>query len=421
MVEQVRLDGKKILVGVTGSIAAYRACELVRLYVNAGADVRVVMSEAAARFVSPLTFEALSGQKPLCETTETWEGDLNHIGIGEWADLFVIAPATANTINKMANGIADNLLLQTALAYAKTTLLCPAANPRMIGHPVTEGSLKLLKLHRIDVVEPQTRPLACNTVGKGAMAEPATIFAHSLRHLFEEEYWRDRRVVVTGGGTIEKIDEVRYLSNFSSGKMAEALVTALYAKGADVCYVTTREPRSIPPVHVIRVESAEEMLSYTEDALRVAKKGLLTRPSFHSESGHPELVQKSPWLFMAAAVSDYRPAHPQHGKLKKSALGGQWSLELVETPDILASLDKRGIKSVAFKAEMDRERALEHARRALKEKGVDAVALNILESSRSFGSDTNAVTLVTPEKEIEIPQATKFDVALSMLEALEHL
>ncbi|WP_457595039.1 bifunctional phosphopantothenoylcysteine decarboxylase/phosphopantothenate--cysteine ligase CoaBC [Hydrogenimonas sp.] len=421
MVEQVRLDGKKILVGVTGSIAAYRACELVRLYVNAGADVRVVMSEAAKRFVSPLTFEALSGRTPLCEATERWEGDRNHIGIGEWADLFVIAPATANTINKMANGIADNLLLQTALAYPKTTLLCPAANTRMVEHPVTEGSLKLLKLHRIDVVEPQTKRLACNSVGKGAMAEPATIFARSLPHLFEEAYWKQRRVVVTGGGTIEKIDEVRYLSNFSSGKMAEALVTALYARGADVCYVTTREPRSIPPVHVIEVESAEEMLQYTADALRVAKKGLLTRPSFHSESGRPELVQKTPWLFMAAAVSDYRPAHPQSGKLKKSALGERWSLELVENPDILASLDKSGIKSVAFKAEMDREKALDEARRALKEKGVDAVALNILDSSRSFGTDTNAVTLVTGEKEIEIPQASKFDVALSMLEALEHL
>ncbi len=421
MLEQVRLDGKRVLVGVTGSIAAYRACDLVRLYVKAGADVRVVMSEAAKRFVTPLTFEALTNSRVLHEDTEEWSSDLNHIGIGEWADIFVVAPATANTINKMSNAIADNLLLQTALAYGGTTLLCPAANTRMLEHPLTEGSLKLLKLHRIEVVEPQTKLLACNSVGRGALAEPETIFSVSLKHLFEDDYWKNRRVVVTGGGTVEKIDEVRYISNFSSGKMAEAMVTALYAKGADVCYVTTKKPGSIPPVHVIEVQSAEEMLKYTGDALRVAKKGVLTKPSFHSESAHLELVQKAPWLFMAAAVSDYRPAHPQTGKLKKAALGREWSLQLVENPDILQSLDRSGIKTVAFKAELDKERALENAKRALQEKRVDAVALNVLKDSGSFGSETNAVTLVTPEKEVEIPQASKFEVALSMLEAVKAL
>ncbi len=421
MVEQVRLDGKRILIGVTGSIAAYRACELVRLYVKAGADVRVVMSKAAKRFVTPLTFEALCGNRVLHEESEEWSSDLNHIGIGEWADLFVIAPATANTINKISNAIADNLLLQTALAFAGTTLICPAANTRMLEHPVTQGSLKLIKLHRVEIVEPQTKLLACNSVGKGAMAEPETIFSVSLKHLFEDEYWKNRRVVVTGGGTIEKIDDVRYIGNFSSGKMAEALVTALYAKGADVCYITTKEPISIPPVHVIKVESAREMYRYTEDALKVAKKGVLTKPSFHSESNQPQLVQKSPWLFMAAAVGDYSPSHPQSGKLKKSALGKKWSLELVQNPDIIASIDKTGIKTVAFKAELDKKSALENARAALAEKGVDAVALNILEGSSGFGSYTNAITLITAKKETEIPAATKSAVAFSMLEALKGL
>ncbi len=421
MVEQVRLDGKRILVGVTGSVAAYRACELVRLYVNAGADLRVVMSEAAKRFVSPLTFEALSGGPVLHEESESWSSDLNHIGLGEWADLFVIAPATANTINKLSNGIADNLLLQTALAFDKMTLLCPAANTRMLEHPVTQGSLKLLKLHRIEVVEPQTKLLACNSVGKGALAEPKTIFSVSLKHLFEDEYWKNRRVVVTGGGTVEKIDDVRYIGNFSSGKMAEALVTALYAKGADVCYITTKEPKSIPPVHVIKVESAVQMQKYVEEALSVAKKGVLCKPSFHSESDQPRLIQKSPWLFMAAAVGDYRPSHPQSGKLKKDTLGDEWSLKLVKNPDIIASIDKSGVKTVAFKAEMDRESALKNAKKALEEKGVDAVALNILDGSSSFGSETNAVTLITAEKEIEIPQTSKFEVAFSMLEALKTL
>ncbi len=419
MTHQMRLDGKKILIGVTGSIAAYKACELVRLYLKAGAEVRVVMSESAKRFVSPLTFEALSGHKVLHLETESWESDLNHIGIGEWADLFIIAPATANTINKMSNGIADNLLLQTALAYPRTLLLCPAANTRMIEHPVTVASMKLLKLHRIEVVEPHSGLLACQTVGNGAMAEPETIFAVSLKHLFEDEYWKNRRVVVTGGGTIERIDDVRYLSNFSSGKMAEALVTALYAKGADVCYITTKEPQAIPPVHVIKVESAKEMMQYIQDSLRVAKKGVLTKPSFHSETGRPELVQKAPWLFMAAAVSDYTPAFAQRGKLKKEALGDTWRLELVKNPDILASIDKTGIKTLAFKAEMDARKALEHARRALVEKKVDAVALNILDAEHGFGSDTNAITLVTEEERVEIPRSTKTDVALALLEKLE--
>jgi len=421
MVDQIKLHGKKILIGVSGSIAAYKACELVRLYVKAGADVRVVMTESAKRFVSPLTFEALTSNAVLHEETESWSSDLNHIAIGEWADIFVLAPATANTINKLSNGIADNLLLQTALAFDKMMLLCPAANTRMIENPVTVASMKLLKLHRIEVVEPQTKLLACNTVGNGAMADPETIFAVSLKHLFEDEYWKNRRVVVTGGGTIEKIDDVRYLSNFSSGKMAEALVTALYAKGADVCYITSREPQSIPPVHVIKVESAEDLLTFTEDALRVAKKGVLTKPSFHTETGRPELIQKTPWLFMAAAVSDYRPAYPQSGKLKKESLGDRWMLELVKNPDILASINKEGVKTVAFKAEMNADTALKSAKKALTDKAVDAVALNILKDSRSFGSDTNQIRLITEEKEIEIPEATKIDVALNMLESLKTL
>jgi len=420
MVKQLKMDGKNILIGVSGSIAAYKSCELVRLFVNAGADVRVVMTEAAKRFVTPLTLEALSSNEVLCENSESWSSDLNHIGIGEWADLFIIAPASANTINKFASGIADNLLLQTALAYDKTILLCPAANTRMIENPTTVANLKRLQLHRLEVVEPQVGKLACNTVGNGAMADPKTIFATASKHLFEDEYWKNRRVVVTGGGTIEKIDDVRYLTNFSSGKMAESLVTALFAKGADVCYITTREPQDIPPVHVIKVESAKEMLQFTQDAIRVAKKGVLTKPSFHSETSQPLLLQKTPWLFMVAAVSDFSPAFPQQGKLKKSNLGDEWSLQLKVNPDILKTLNKDGIKTVAFKAEMDEENALNSATALLEEKQVDAVALNILKSSKSFGSDTNSITLISSDKNIEIPHNDKLNIAFCLLENLKE-
>ena len=418
MLSQVKLGGKKVLVGVTGSIAAYKACDLVRLFVKAGADVRVVMSESAERFVTPLTFEALTGNPVLHQESESWHSGNDHIGVGEWADCFVIAPATANTLNKMASGIADNLLLQTALAYGGSTLVAPAANTRMIEHPATVANLKRLVLGRVEIVEPQKKLLACGTEGNGAMADPLTIFAASLKPLFEHDYWKNRRVVVTGGGTIERIDEVRYLSNFSSGKMAEALVTALYAMGADVCYITTKEPGEIPPVHVIRVESAREMMEYTQDSLRVAKKGVLLKPSFHNDLQEPKLVRKSPWLLMAAAVSDYRPAHPQQGKLKKEALGDHWCMELVKNPDILASIDKEGIHTLAFKAEMDSENAEKNALEALERKGVDAVALNILKNRKSFGTDTNAVTLLTSQKRIEIPEADKIDVAFAILRAL---
>ena len=419
MVERLRLDGKRVLLGVTGSVAAYRACELARLFFKAGAEVRVVMTESAKRFVTPLTFEALTNRAVLHEGTERWEGDLNHIGVGEWADLFVVAPATANTLNKMASGIADNLLLQTFLAFDKPTVVAPAANTRMIENPTTVASMKRLGLHRVEFVEPQTKLLACNTVGKGAMAEPLDIFAVAAKKLLSREYWENRRVVVTGGGTVEKIDEVRYLSNFSSGKMAEALATALYARGADVCLVTTRKPGALPPVHLIEVESAQEMLEYTEDALRAAKKGVLLKPGFHNDLQQPRLVQKTPWLFMAAAVSDYRPAYPQQGKLKKEAVGERWSLELVQNPDLLLSLNREGVKTLAFKAEMDPKTALESAQKLLERKKVDAVALNVLQNSASFGSDDNALTLVTEECTLEIPRDDKLAVALALLDALE--
>jgi len=420
MVKQLKMSGKNILIGVSGSIAAYKACELVRLFVKAGADVRVVMTEASKRFVTPLTFEALSGNAVLEEKSESWCNDLNHIGIGEWADLFIMAPASANTINKFASGIADNLLLQTALAFDKTILLCPAANTRMIENPTTVANLKRLKLHRLEIIEPQVGKLACNTVGNGAMADPKVIFATSSKHLFEDEFWKNRRIVVTGGGTIEKIDDVRYLTNFSSGKMAESLVTALYAKGADVCYITTSDPQDIPPVHVIKVESADEMLQYTKDALRIAKKGILCKPSFHSDISQPQLIQKTPWLFMVAAVSDYRPAFPQQGKLKKSILDDKWILEMVPNPDILRTLNKEGIKTVAFKAEMDEKNALKHATALLDDKGVDAVSLNILKNSKSFGADTNSVTLIKKDQNIEIPQSDKLNIAFSILENLKE-
>jgi phosphopantothenoylcysteine decarboxylase/phosphopantothenate--cysteine ligase len=417
----IELIGRRVLLGVTGSIAAYKACEIARLFIRAGAEVQVVMSPAAERFVSPLTFEALTRRPVLTEGTESWATELNHIEVGKWAEVYLLAPATANTVNKLAKGIADTLPLQVALAFAGPLLVAPAANTQMLRNHYTEGSLKMLRVNDITVVEPVRKRLACGDEGNGALAEPLEIFYQGARALMRESFWEDRKVVVTGGGTRERIDGVRVLSNRSSGKMANALATALWLRGADVCYVTAAPHATLPAeVYTIDVESASEMGEYTADCIRVAKKGKMTSPSMNRDEPI-SLVKKTPYLFMAAAVSDYTPRYPQEGKLKKSALGEHWSLELVRTEDILASLDKRGIVSIAFKAETDPEAGPDNARRLLDEKGVDAVCYNHVGGATGFGSDENAVTFIHAEGEIQLAQAPKPLLAFGILDAARSL
>ena len=414
------LKNKKILVAVTGSIAIYKTLELIRLYIKAGAIVKVIMTDSAKKFINPITFEAISQNKVLDENSENWDKnqDYNHIDIGKWSDIFVIAPASANTINKLANGIADNLLLQTALAYPRMKLLCPAANTNMIKNPLTQASLKMLKLCNFEIVSTVTKELVCKDVGDGAMAEPADIFDATCRELLKEEYWVNRRVVLSGGGTLEKIDDVRYISNFSSGKMATSLATALYYKGAEVCLVSTRGYENLPKgIHLIKVDGSLEMYEYLVDSLRVAKKGVLTKPTLMDNST-PTLILKKPYLFMVAAVSDYLPTYPQNGKLKKELIGTQWSLELKQNMDILKSLDKDGIYSVGFKAEMDETTALNSATSMMEKKNLDAVCLNILNENNNFGSDTNEIELILKNTSFEF-KGTKLDISLDILEKLE--
>lgn len=414
------LKNKKILVAVTGSIAIYKTLELIRLYIKAGAIVKVIMTDSAKKFINPITFEAISQNKVLDENSENWDKnqDYNHIDIGKWSDIFVIAPASANTINKLANGIADNLLLQTALAYPRMKLLCPAANTNMIKNPLTQASLKMLKLCNFEIVSTVTKELVCKDVGDGAMAEPADIFDVTCRELLKEEYWVNRRVVLSGGGTLEKIDDVRYISNFSSGKMATSLATALYYKGAEVCLVSTRGYENLPKgIHLIKVDGSLEMYEYLVDSLRVAKKGVLTKPTLMDNST-PTLILKKPYLFMVAAISDYLPKYPQNGKLKKELIGTQWSLELKQNMDILKSLDKDGIYSVGFKAEMDETTALNSATSMMEKKNLDAVCLNILNENNNFGSDTNEIELILKNSSFEF-KGTKLDISLDILEKLE--
>lgn len=421
MIPSDLLENKKVLLGVTGSISAYKALELVRHLTKAGAEVRVIMTQGAERFVTSLTFETLSGNVVLTEKSENWHSDHNHIGIAKWADAFIIAPATANSINKLSNGIADNLLTQTALAYQGEKLIAPAANTAMMHSPLTKASLKLLKLANYTIIETQTKALACKTEGDGALADPLELFYQTVRLLLKDPFWEYRRVIVTGGGTVESIDDVRFLSNRSSGKMASALVLALYFRGADVCFISSKFPDTLPQaLCTIDVESTKEMQEYLVDSIRIAKKGLLTQASLMTEEA-PQLIQKEPFLFMAAAVSDYTPRFTQKGKLKKETLGEIWALELQKSSDILASIDKEGIKAIGFKAELDPEHALEHATEMLEKKVLDAVALNILEDAQSFGTQDNALTFITQEQNELLPTQNKLSLSLLLLDAAKTL
>jgi phosphopantothenoylcysteine decarboxylase/phosphopantothenate--cysteine ligase len=418
---QINIKGKTILLGVTGSISAYKACDIARLFVKAEADVHVVMTPSAERFVSALTFEALTRNPVLTEASESWSSELNHIEIGKKCDVFVIAPATANTINKLSKGIADNILTQCALAFSGELLVAPAANTNMLSNHYTTGSIKMLKVNDIAVIEPQEKLLACGDTGSGALAEPSEVFFATAKALLKEPFWEDRRIVVTGGGTREKIDEVRYLTNFSSGKMAKSVALSLYLKGADVCYITSQGNEGLPKeVYTIDVDDTQELLGYTQDALRVAKKGKMSKASLNTPDAI-ELIQKRPYLFMVAAVSDYTPKFPQEGKIKKSMIGESWNIELKQTPDILATLNKDGVTTIGFKAEMDPENGLESARSLLTQKEVDAVCYNLLQNAGSFGTTDNEITFITPDSEVSLGKTDKLSLSFKILEQAKAL
>jgi len=409
------LINKTILLGVSGSISAYKACEVARLFIKAGAKVKVVMTPSATRFISPLTFEALTRNEVLFEESESWSSRLNHIEIGKDCDVFVIAPATANTLNKLSKGIADNILLQSALAFNKPILVAPSANTNMINNHLTKNSLKMLAVNDVVIVESQRKLLACGDEGVGALGEPLEIFYQTAKELLKEDFWVDRRVVITGGGTREKIDEVRYISNFSSGKMANALATALYLRGADVCLITTKPSDTLPKaIYTIEVEDANEMLEFSIDAIRVAKKGKMSKTSLNHLDA-PHLILKQPFLFMASAVADFTPTYPQVGKMKKSDIGEEWNIQLKQTKDILKSIDKNNLITIGFKAEMDINSGLNNATNALLTKNIDAICYNHLEDSQSFGSSTNEITFITRKKQIKFNRADKLEIAFNIL------
>jgi phosphopantothenoylcysteine decarboxylase/phosphopantothenate--cysteine ligase len=381
-----------ILIGVTGSIAIYKTLELIRLFTKSGDNVKVIMTNSAKKFIQPLTFETLTKNKVLDEESESWSNEYNHIDIGKWADIFIIAPATANTINKLNVGIADNLLLETYLAFNKPILLAPAANTNMYLHPTTQNSLKNLKEF---IIEANSGLLACGDEGIGKMADVEDIFYKAKRILEKDSFWEGRNVIVTAGGTIEKIDDVRFISNFSSGKMGESLALALYLVGANVTLLTSKNHK-LP----------KEILISKFDSVKTLKEKL------------DNLTPNNEYLFMAAAVSDYSPT-PTKGKIKKESLNSdKWILELHKNIDILASINN--IKKIGFKAEYDEKNGLNSAKKALISKNCDAICLNLL-TKNSFGSDENEVIFITKDKEVLLKQDSKLNIAKKIIKEVKSV
>jgi phosphopantothenoylcysteine decarboxylase/phosphopantothenate--cysteine ligase len=378
-----------VLIGVTGSIAIYKTCELIRLFVKRGDNVKVVMTKAATKFISPLTFEALTRNKVLIEQNEDWSNELNHIDTAKWTDIYIIAPATANTLNKAYKGIADNLLLQTYLATTAPTLFAPAANTNMYLHPTTQKAIK-----NLNCIEANSGLLACGDEGIGKMAKPEEIFLRALREVNKDEFWIGKKVAVTAGGSIERIDDVRFISNFSSGKMGEALAKAFYIKGADVTLISSKLHNLTKEIKQIKVESAKDYLE--------------------------AILNENPdYLIMAAAIVDYIPEYRQ-GKLKKETIGDEFILKLKKNIDILEALKNKKFKKIGFKAEYDEKNALFYAKNALKKKELDAICLNLL-SKNNFGSDENEIIFITKDYEILLSQDTKENIALKLVDVIKSL
>lgn len=368
------LKGKHIIVGITGSIAAYKAATLVRLLVKEGAEVKVVMTELAKQFITPLTVATLSKHPVMVEFYNPENGDWHsHVDMGLWADLYLIAPATANTIGKMAHGIADNLLLTTYLSAKCPVMIAPAMDLDMYRHPATQNNLSILRSYGNLLIEPAEGELASGLVGKGRMAEPEEIVAFIHHYFHRRDDLAGKRVLLTAGPTYEKIDPVRFIGNYSSGKMGFALAENFAESGAEVILVAgpvplqTRHPR----IRRINVESAAEM--------------------YDAVMGESESCQI---IVSCAAVADFRPKHREAAKIKRGK--EDLVLELEPTADIAAALGakkKAGQLLVGFALETNDEEC--HAIQKLHHKNLDLIVLNSLQDANAcFGYDTNKVTLI---------------------------
>jgi phosphopantothenoylcysteine decarboxylase/phosphopantothenate--cysteine ligase len=393
------LNGRRVVVGVAGGIAAYKAAELVRALVKAGAEVRVVMTDAAQRFITPLTLQALSQHPVATDTFDlTQEATIGHIQLADTAELLVIAPATADVIARLAHGLANDLLTTVALACRAPLLLAPAMNVNMWRHPATQANLRTLVERGVHTVGPDAGELACGWIGEGRLIEAADIAA-ACAELLGPRDWAGRRVLVTAGPTYEPIDPVRFLGNRSTGKMGFAIAARAARRGAEVTLIAG--PTALPTpagVRRVDVETARQMRQATLDA-----------------------VEGAAMVVMTAAVADYRPSVEAPEKLKKAELGDAPSVALTKNPDILAELKGRAPVVVGFAAETeDVER---HAAEKLRQKGCDLIVANdVSEAGSGFGTDTNRVVLLARDGSIErLPLLDKDEVAERILDRARAL
>ncbi|MCU0559709.1 MAG: bifunctional phosphopantothenoylcysteine decarboxylase/phosphopantothenate--cysteine ligase CoaBC [Desulfobacterales bacterium] len=398
------LKGRSVVVGVSGGIAAYKAADLTSRLVKAGAQVDVVMTPAAAEFVRPLTFQALTHRPVALEMFALWqETEIGHVSLGKRADLMIIAPATANTLAKLAHGMADTLLATTALACRGPILLAPAMESGMWANPATADNMKVLERRGYFSVGPESGRLASGADGLGRMSEPETILDAARWVLGRRGPLAGEKVVVTAGGTREAIDPVRFVGNHSSGKMGFALAAAARDRGAEVTLVHGPSAQRAPyGLRAVAVESAEQMQAAVWEAAGDAAA-----------------------IIMAAAVADYRPKSAAEHKIKKTR--GELALELVRTPDILAAVAQRRRQSgapravIGFAAETDN--VLENAREKLARKGLDLIVANdVLAADSGFAVDTNRVTLIDGGGVVEaLPLMSKTAVAEAVIDRLAAL
>lgn len=391
------LKGKTVVLGVTGSIAAYKIAYLASALVKLHADVNVIMTQNATNFINPITFETLTSNKCLVDTFDrNFQYNVEHVALAKRADIFMVAPASANVIGKMANGIADDMLTTTILAAKCPKLVSPAMNTNMYTNQIVQDNLEKLKHYGFEIIDPANGYLACGDTGAGKMPEPETLLQYILREIACEKDLAGKRVLITAGPTQEKIDPVRYITNHSTGKMGYALAECCMRRGAEVTLVSG--PVAIQPpmfVDVVPVTSAEDMAR--EVKTRADSQDIMIK---------------------AAAVADYRPVNPADEKIKKK--DGDSSIELERTEDILKYLGehrKKGQFICGFS--METEHMVENSTAKLDKKNVDMIVANNLKvSGAGFGTDTNIVTLITRAGAKELPIMSKSEVADAIMDEI---
>ena len=394
------LKGKKIVLGITGSIAAYKACLIIRGLVKAGAEVQVVITPAGKEFITPITLSALT-QKPVIsdffsQRDGTWH---SHVALGLWADAMLIAPCTASTLGKMANGIADNMLITTYLSMKAPVFIAPAMDLDMYQHPTTQQNMERLKSFGNQIIEPASGFLASGLEGKGRMEEPENIVAY-LDMFFEKKDLQGKRIMITAGPTYEKIDPVRFIGNYSSGKMGFALAEVCARRGAEVTLVAgpVALKTSHPNIHRVNVESCQEMSDVATQAFAQQDAAIL-----------------------CAAVADFRPSEVADQKIKR--VGQTMDIHLVPNPDIAAELGRmkrEGQVLVGFALETNDEEA--NAQRKLEKKNLDFIVLNSLQNKGTcFRSDENQISIITRTGQQDYERKAKQEVASDIIDELSKL